>query len=636
MEKINLDNYLQYLNNNFYKEEVTEIINDLNENNYLSKDIVNILNDEYSLNTVCCNNGYFIFKDDIDENSLSFSNLDKLKKQIGFFEITKPSIDFLLNKNINNVMDLLNFDENELYKTEDVNQTLIDEIKNQKKKIIDWLENTENNQQNNDNNFDYTILSCLISKLNLSYRSYNALVNKGIKTIHDLIKLKKFELYSINNLGRKSVNEIINALEKLGIVLLNDKFIYGNDLSLFKSQIDGVLIETLDLSIRSYNCLKRSNINTITELSNMTLESLLKVKNLGRKSCREVIDKLKNIGITLKSEFEDFDDEDDLEYEEDDIEYDEEAAPYNYKRNKPKKKIINKTEEVDYSNPFIKEEVITKQSEINENDNMESTVSYNKEVFSTSSVDEEIITKQSIVRENDNAESTIIKDFEHIDVIEKNESCDASMNEISYNISCLSNNQIVESLNNDINHTIDELSLSNETLLCLEKHNISNYDVIKNYSFDDFYSLKYFGMKQVEEIIDAINKLKEKDNQLVKKNEVAEEKITENEKLININDKLANQDCYVENNEVDCENKIDNSLLDFDTNETKEIEVKDISKHMDYENMLDDILLDLDSKDYNYNNDDVIPIENEQDEDTNNTQDDDLDDFMSFYKNMRK
>ena len=72
-------------------------------------------------------------------------------------------------------------------------------------------------------------------------------------------------------------------------------------------------IEDLDLSVRSYNCLKRANINTVGELAQKTEEEMMKVRNLGRKSLKEVVLKLREIGLDLKSStgliFEDDEDE---------------------------------------------------------------------------------------------------------------------------------------------------------------------------------------------------------------------------------------------------------------------------------------------------------------------------------------
>lgn len=60
-------------------------------------------------------------------------------------------------------------------------------------------------------------------------------------------------------------------------------------------------IEDLDLSVRSYNCLKRAGINTVENLVSMTEEEMLKVRNLGKKSFDEVIEKLEGMGLSLKN-----------------------------------------------------------------------------------------------------------------------------------------------------------------------------------------------------------------------------------------------------------------------------------------------------------------------------------------------
>lgn len=64
----------------------------------------------------------------------------------------------------------------------------------------------------------------------------------------------------------------------------------------------GMTIEELDLSVRSFNCLKRANINTVEDLIRMTEEDMMKVRNLGRKSLEEVINKLSAMGLSLQKE----------------------------------------------------------------------------------------------------------------------------------------------------------------------------------------------------------------------------------------------------------------------------------------------------------------------------------------------
>lgn len=61
-------------------------------------------------------------------------------------------------------------------------------------------------------------------------------------------------------------------------------------------------IEDLDLSVRSYNCLKRASVNTVGDLADKTEEEMMKVRNLGRKSLEEVIQKLESLGLSLKKD----------------------------------------------------------------------------------------------------------------------------------------------------------------------------------------------------------------------------------------------------------------------------------------------------------------------------------------------
>lgn len=69
-----------------------------------------------------------------------------------------------------------------------------------------------------------------------------------------------------------------------------------------KEKVMEMTIEELDLSVRSYNCLKRAGINTVQELTQKTEEDMMKVRNLGRKSLEEVQSKLRELGLSLRKE----------------------------------------------------------------------------------------------------------------------------------------------------------------------------------------------------------------------------------------------------------------------------------------------------------------------------------------------
>ena len=69
-----------------------------------------------------------------------------------------------------------------------------------------------------------------------------------------------------------------------------------------KEKVLEMTIEELDLSVRSYNCLKRAGINTVLELANKSEDDMMKVRNLGRKSLEEVKHKLEELGLGLREE----------------------------------------------------------------------------------------------------------------------------------------------------------------------------------------------------------------------------------------------------------------------------------------------------------------------------------------------
>ena len=61
-------------------------------------------------------------------------------------------------------------------------------------------------------------------------------------------------------------------------------------------------IDDLDFSVRAYNCLKRANILTLKDLVDKTENEMMKIRNLGKKSLKEVMDKVKDMGLTFKDE----------------------------------------------------------------------------------------------------------------------------------------------------------------------------------------------------------------------------------------------------------------------------------------------------------------------------------------------
>jgi len=69
-----------------------------------------------------------------------------------------------------------------------------------------------------------------------------------------------------------------------------------------KEKVMEMTIEELDLSVRSYNCLKRAGVNTVEDLAGKTEEDMMRVRNLGKKSLEEVLNKMESLGLNLRKE----------------------------------------------------------------------------------------------------------------------------------------------------------------------------------------------------------------------------------------------------------------------------------------------------------------------------------------------
>ncbi len=105
------------------------------------------------------------------------------------------------------------------------------------------------------------------------------------------------------SLAAKILNEHLNLFvdlsdeaKKIDIMVEREETI--------KEKVLEMTIEELDMSVRSFNCLKRAGIDTVEDLTNRTEEDMIKVRNLGKKSLEEVIQKLHSLGLDLKKEEE--------------------------------------------------------------------------------------------------------------------------------------------------------------------------------------------------------------------------------------------------------------------------------------------------------------------------------------------
>ena len=106
------------------------------------------------------------------------------------------------------------------------------------------------------------------------------------------------------SLGAKVLTEHLNLFVDLsGEAYAGDSIMVEKD-DKGKEKVLEMTIEELDLSVRSFNCLKRAGINTVEDLINKSEEDMMKVRNLGRKSLEEVVNKLASLGFGLQEEDE--------------------------------------------------------------------------------------------------------------------------------------------------------------------------------------------------------------------------------------------------------------------------------------------------------------------------------------------
>ena len=103
--------------------------------------------------------------------------------------------------------------------------------------------------------------------------------------------------------GAKILNEHLNLFVDLSDEAKNVEIMVERE-ETKKEKVLEMTIEELDMSVRSFNCLKRAGIDTVEDLTNRTEEDMIKVRNLGKKSLEEVIQKLHSLGLDLRKEEE--------------------------------------------------------------------------------------------------------------------------------------------------------------------------------------------------------------------------------------------------------------------------------------------------------------------------------------------
>ena len=127
----------------------------------------------------------------------------------------------------------------------------------------------------------------------------------GQKIDYDKLTLEVYTNGTLNpddavSLAAKVLSEHLNLFIDLSEISQNAEIMVEKENN-EKEKVLEMNIDELELSVRSYNCLKRAGINTVEELCSKTSEDKMKVRNLGRKSLEEVLAKLKELGLQLNS-----------------------------------------------------------------------------------------------------------------------------------------------------------------------------------------------------------------------------------------------------------------------------------------------------------------------------------------------
>lgn len=146
-----------------------------------------------------------------------------------------------------------------------------------------------------------------IDNLDLSVRAWNCLIRGGIRTIPQLTSMNTNDLLKIRNMCQKVIDEIQTKLQQSGLSLRDYELESSFNIETLSEEQKKILqmdIADLDLSVRAFNCLIRRGIRTISQLTSMSTNDLLKIRNISLKVVDEIQDKLKILGLSLSNDNE--------------------------------------------------------------------------------------------------------------------------------------------------------------------------------------------------------------------------------------------------------------------------------------------------------------------------------------------
>lgn len=131
----------------------------------------------------------------------------------------------------------------------------------------------------------------LCDQQEIGVRTYNCLRRAGITTLEEVAEKTYEDMLRVRNLGRRCLDEVIRVLDQYGLKLKEPE----------KPELDANLaemsLEDMELSVRSYNCLRRAGVNKLQDIIDLSGEDFIKVRNLGLKSAQEIVEKLAELGV---------------------------------------------------------------------------------------------------------------------------------------------------------------------------------------------------------------------------------------------------------------------------------------------------------------------------------------------------
>ena len=176
-------------------------------------------------------------------------------------------------------------------------------------------QDSSDGSNSNSLNGDNPLFQVPIETLQLSVRAYNCLKRAQIDLVGDVLDYTPEDLMKIKGFGHKSADEVAEALKRLGLDWIKkaeetqqrERPSYSSILEISdgsplseENPANQIPTEELQLSVRTYNALKRARINSVADLLDYSQEDLLEIKNFGAKSAEEVIGALQaRLGITL-------------------------------------------------------------------------------------------------------------------------------------------------------------------------------------------------------------------------------------------------------------------------------------------------------------------------------------------------